>query len=264
MSFQPLVPVEGLGGWNYLKRTAPTQTELLARQPVAQREEAYFRENIGKISSAEQLVEDRRLLSFALAAFGLEGERNNRAFLRKVLEEGTLRPDALANRLADKRFRDLSAAFGFGDFSTPRNKLSDFADRLVPQNRARQFEVAVGGQSETMRLALNAQRELAALSRRNMTDDSMWFTVMGNKPVRDVIDRALGLPETFATLPIDRQLATWKSLAPRRLGVTSPRDFARADVLEATIRQFVIRAKPDEIPQTTPGFGALQVLRLRL
>jgi hypothetical protein len=264
MSFQPLVPLGGLAGWTYLKRTADVQTALLARQPGVQRDEAYFRANIGRIDTAEQLVADRRLLTTALNAFGLESEVNNRAFLRKVLEEGTLRPDALANRLADKRFRDFSAAFGFGDFGTPRNKLSDFADQLVPQGRARQFETAVGRQSDTMRLALNAQRELAILARENLSDDAMWFTIMGNKPLRDVMDRALALPASFATLPIDQQVETWKDLAKRRLNVASPRDFARRDVLEATIRQFVIRADAQTAVPTTRGFAALQLLQLRL
>lgn len=264
MSIQALVPLGGLAGWTYLKRTADTQTALLARQPVAQRDEAYFRDNIGRIDTAEQLVGDRRLLTVALGAFGLEGEVNNRAFLRKVLEEGTLRPDSLSNRLADKRFREFSAAFGFGDFATPRNKLSDFAERLIPQFRARQFESAVGRQSDTMRLALNAQRELAALSRRNLPDNAMWFTIMGNKPLRQVLDRALGLPDSFGRLPLDQQLQTWKDLAQRRLDVTSPRDFARADVLDATIRQFVIRADSQTTAPTTRGFGALQLLQLRL
>jgi hypothetical protein len=264
MSFQALVPLGGLAGWSYLKRTVDTQTALLARQPVAQRDEAYFRENIRSIDTAEELVADRRLLTVALGAFGLESEVNNRAFLRKVLEEGTLRPESLSNRLSDKRFRDFSAAFGFGDFSIPRNKLSDFADQLIPQNRARQFEASVGRQSDTMRLALNAQRELAALSRRNLSDDAMWFTIMGNKPLRDVMDKALGLPSSFATLPIDQQVQTWKDLAGRRLNVTTPRDFARPEVLEATLRQFVIRADAAITTPTTRGFGALQLLQLRL
>ncbi len=259
-----LVPLGGLAGWSYLQRTAAAQTELLARQPTVQRDEAYFRQNIGRIDTAEQLVADRRLLTVALAAFGLEGEVNNRAFLRKILEDGTLKPDALANRLSDKRFRDLSAAFGFGDFSTPRNKLSDFADRIIPQSRARQFEASVGRQSDTMRLALNAERELSRLATRNLSDDAIWFTIMGNKPLRQVIDTALGLPASFASLPVDQQLQNYKDFASRRLGLNSPRDLARPEAMERTIRQFVIRSDAQATSPATPGFAALQLLQLRL
>ena len=44
------------------------------------------------MKSAADLVADRRLLKVALGAFGLEGEIDKKAFIRKVLEEGTDRP----------------------------------------------------------------------------------------------------------------------------------------------------------------------------
>lgn len=264
MTFQALVPLPGLAGWSYLKRTAPAQTELLARQPVNQRDEAYFRDNIGKINTAEELVKDRRLLTVALGAFGLQGEVDNRAFIRKVLEEGTFNPASLSNRLADKQFRNFSAAFGFGDVSPPRNKISGFADKLIAQNQQRRFETAVGQQSDTMRLALNARRELPALAGRQLSDDTMWFTILGTKPLRQVMDKALGLPTNFASVPLDQQLATYKDLASRRLNIRSPRDLAKPEVLERAISQFVVRADAQATSTTVPGYGALQLLQLRL
>ena len=85
----------------------------------------------------------------ALTAYGLEGDINNKAFIRKVLEDGTLKEGALANRLADKQYQKLSAAFGFGDFPVPRSKLSDFADKTLALYRTRQFETAVGNRTTT-------------------------------------------------------------------------------------------------------------------
>jgi hypothetical protein len=94
-----VVPASGLVGWTFLQRTASRQIETLAAQPVAQRNEAWFRERIGQIGTAADLVADRRLLEVALTAFGLESDIDNRFFIRKVLEDGTLRNDALSNRL---------------------------------------------------------------------------------------------------------------------------------------------------------------------
>ena len=131
MSFQPVLPLSGAGGWAFLRRTEAAQSAVFSRQPVIQRDEAYFRERIGKIQTAEALVNDRRLLRITLEAFGLEQDLNAKAFIRKVLEDGTLKTTALANRLTDKRYLELSAEFGFGDFTTPRTVLSDFADRLM-------------------------------------------------------------------------------------------------------------------------------------
>lgn len=113
MSFQPVLPLTGTAGWAFLKRTEAAQEAAFGKRPEVQRDEAYFREKIGSIRSAEALVSDRRLLRISLEAFGLEGDLNARAFIRKVLEEGTLKRDSLANKLADPRYSQLSRAFGF-------------------------------------------------------------------------------------------------------------------------------------------------------
>ena len=129
MTFQPVIPFGGFAGWAFLKRTMATQQAALQASSTNQRDEAYFREKIGKIETAEDLVSDRRLLRVALTAYGLEGDINNKAFIRKVLEDGTLKEGALSGRLANKQYEKFSAAFGFGDFSVPRSQLSDFADK---------------------------------------------------------------------------------------------------------------------------------------
>ena len=53
---------------------------------------------------------DVRVAADALGAFGLDGDINNRFFIRKVLEGGTLTAGALATKLTDKRYAQMSAA----------------------------------------------------------------------------------------------------------------------------------------------------------
>ena len=101
--FQPLVPTGGLAGWRFLQRTYDTQFEAFNQSVSLQRDTDYFRENIGQVTTAEALVSDRRLLSVALGAFGLQDDVDNRYFIRKVLEEGSVNEDALAVRFADRR-----------------------------------------------------------------------------------------------------------------------------------------------------------------
>ena len=117
--FTPAVPLGGIGGWTLLKRTLEQQQAQFARSPSVQRDIDHFRENIGKVQSAEQLVSDRRLLTVALGAFGLQDDVNNRAFIRKVLESPEDDPRALANRLGDRRYTELARAFGFGEPGGP-------------------------------------------------------------------------------------------------------------------------------------------------
>lgn len=260
MSFVPALPLTGYAGWAFLKRTAATQQATLNAQPEIKRDEAYFRENIGKIDTAEQLVADRRLLKVALGAFGLEGDINGKAFIRKVLEGGTLKEGALANRLADKQYLKLSAAFGFGDFATPRNKISGFADKILVSYKARQFEAAVGTQNADLRLGLNAEREIAALAAKTTTsNDARWYSVLGNAPLRKVFESALGLPSGFATLDIDKQLEVIKQKSQSQLGTDKIADFGDSAQMEKLLRRFLVKS---EAAAYSSQFGSSAALSL--
>lgn len=260
MNFTPILPQSGFAGWAFLKRTMAAQKATFAATAPLKRDEDYFRAKIGAVNSAEELVKDKRLLRVALTAYGLEGDVNNTYFIKKVLADGTLTTGALANKLADKQYLKFSAAFGFGDFATPRNKLSDFADKMLTLYQTRQFEAAVGTQSADMRLALNIERELPALAGKALGEDSMWFTVMGNTAMRKVFEQALSLPASFGAIDLDRQLSTLKSRTEAMFGASSVKQFAEPAQLDKLVRQFLVRS--DEATSTvTRGAAALQLLQ---
>jgi hypothetical protein len=258
-----VVPFGGLAGWTFLQRTADRQIATLAKEPVARRNEAYFRDNIGRINTAEDLVADRRLLEVALTAFGLESDIENRFFIRKVLEDGTLRTDSLSNRLGNKQYRALSAAFGFGDVSPPRNKVSDFADRTIVQYRARRFETSVGQQDNGLRLALNFDREVSALAGRPISDDAKWFTILGTPPLREVFDKALALPSSFSSLDIDRQLSVYKDRMAQVFGVERPKDLSDPTIRRNITERFLLRAD-NAVDLSSRAGVALRLLQVRL
>ncbi|MFN3645580.1 MAG: DUF1217 domain-containing protein [Gemmobacter sp.] len=243
MSFVPALGAGGFTGWAMLKRTAATQKAVFDRQASIQRDEAYFRDRIGKIGSAEELVNDRRLLSVALGAFGLEADINNRFFIRKVLEDGTLKEGALALKLADKRYREFSAAFGLGDFGTGRIRISDFADRIVSAWKERGFEAAVGKVDESLRLAMNAEREIGKVASASMSEDARWFTLMGQRPVRQVLETAFGLPSSFGTLDIDKQKEMLKQKAEAAFGDGRVSQFAAPDRMQDLVKRYLLRAQ---------------------
>lgn len=261
MTFAPIIPFSGYSGWAFLKRTQVTQRAAMDVTPKAKSDEDYFRKSIGKVNSAEELVADRRLLQVALGAFGLEGDINNKYFIKKVLADGTLTDGALSSRLANKQYEKLSAAFGFGDFSTPRNKLSDFADKTLALFKERQFEAAVGDQNADYRIALNAERELAALARKSSSEDTLWYTVLGNIPLRRVFEGALGLPRSFGSIDLDQQLTTMKSRLEARTGSNSLRQFADPAKLESIIRRFLVQTDVANSSAQSSLGSALELLQ---
>ncbi len=243
MSFRPVVPFGGFAGWSFLSRTREAQQAAFEQSPSIERGLAYFKENIGKATTAEALVSDRRLLSVALGAFGLGGDLENRYFIRKVLEEGTRGDDALANRLADKRYRALSRAFGFGDSPVPNTARSGFADKIGAMYQDRRFEIAVGQQAPDMRLALNLTRELKPLAADDSTEATKWFTVMGSPPLRKVFETALGLPSSFGALDIERQLGMFREKAAQVFGDDTIAQFAEPARQDELLRLFLARSQ---------------------
>lgn len=243
MSFQPVVPFSGMAGWAFLQRTQEAQQAAFEKAPELQRDLDYFTEKIGNVTTAEELVNDYRLLKVALGAYGLGDDIGNRYFVQKVLDDGSLDPDALANKLSDKRYLALTKAFGFGDFSTPNTKLSDFPAKVTEAYKARQFEIAVGEQDSDMRLAMSLERELDGVLGATNTPDGMWFSVMGNPPLREVFETALGLPASFGALDLDLQLTGFRDRARQVFGNAEVSQFSDPASREELNRLFLARSQ---------------------
>lgn len=241
MTYTPVIPFTGYAGWKLLDRTMERQQAAYVASASVQRTEDYFREKIGSIKTAEDLVGDRRLLEVALGAFGLSDDINNKFFIKKVLEEGTLSDDALANKLSDKAYLKLSKAFGFGDYSTPSTVLSDFADKILAQYETRQFEIAIGETNDSYRLALNAQRELPEITNKDSSATTKWYNILGSEPLRTVFETALGLPSSIGALDIDQQVSAFQKKAQSFFGSTDPAQFSEPDKLDKLIKQYLLR-----------------------
>jgi len=262
MTFQPLVPLTGYAGWRFLSRTMPEQTASFADSPGLARDMAYFRENIGTVTSADDLVDDFRLRRVALGAFGLQDDLPNRAFIAKVLSDGVSDDDALSNRLADKRYRAFSEAFGFGTSLSPRTQSPGFADRILARFARQEFERAVGDQSEDLRLALTAQRELPDLAGQGLRDRTAWLTVLGNPPLRKVFETAFGLPAAIGSLDLDQQLKEFQAGSDRILGHSDITRFSDPSEVESLIQAFTTRAQiAAGFAFTSPGQVALTLLQ---
>ncbi len=262
MNFQPVLPFSGLSGWSFLERTRESQQEAFNSSSAIHRDTDYFRENIADVKTAKDLVADRRLLSVALGAFGLGDDIGNKFFIQKILEDGTLETSALANRLSDKRYLELSKAFGFGDFGIANTQLSDFPEKIITSFRDREFEVAVGDQDENMRLALGVERGVENILNKGTTDDGYWFNVMGNPPLRRVFETALGLPASIASVDLDQQLKAFRVGAERVFGGSEVSQFSDIETQEKLVRLFLIRSDSSlNASLTSPGAVALSLLQ---
>ncbi len=260
MSFQPAIPIGGIAGWKFIQRARPKLQQTYDKSSDIQRSVRYFRENIGKIDTASELVSDRRLLSVALGAFGLEKDINNRFFLRKILESNTLKPDSLANKLSDKRYLAFAKAFGFGDFSVPNTKLSDFPDKIVRAFQQRGLEAAVGRENADLRLAMGVERDLDGILSRKTTDNGYWYAIMGTPPLRRVFETALGMPSSLGRVDLDHQLKAFTSKARAVFGSSDVKQFSDPAKRERLINLFLARSSAATSGPTTSSLSAASAI----
>ena len=245
----------GIAGWNILKRTAAAQMKMVQQDPVVARTTAYVRDKIADAGTPDALVSDYRLLSAALGAFGLEGDIANKAFIRKILESDLSDDKSLVNRLSDKRYLRLAQAFRY-DRGDATVRSAGFGDKLSTQYVEREFERRVGDGDQDLRIALNARRELANLANRTSTNDTLWFEVLGNPPLRRMFEVGLGFdPKSFGQLPVDRQHAELKGKADKMFGSDSFAVFRDEASVEKLIKTFLVRAQMTQTSAAATGYS---------
>ena len=261
--FQPIIGTGGYLGWRVLENSEARQREQFEQSPLLEREIDYFRENIANATSAEALVEDRRLLSVALRAFGLGDEINKGAFIRKILEEGTLVTTSFANRLNDTRFQEMAEVFSYGNLTDPDVSSEAFREDIIARYKTLEFERAVGDVDSDMRVAMNFRREIgdiAALAQQS--ERAAWFRIMGSPPLRELAATALNVPSEASQIDIDQQQEFFADRMQSVFGSSSPAILNDPETVDQMIRRFFLNRQIQDGPGVlTPGFGALTLLQ---
>ncbi|NNU17409.1 DUF1217 domain-containing protein [Parvularcula sp. ZS-1/3] len=156
-------------------------------QRFNEREIQYFRENISKVATAEDLLADERLYRFALTAFDLESQVDSRALVKKVLDEGVDDENGLANKLVDKKFRDFAAAFRLAEDGDLKTRNPNFVDDVIEKFKRVKVEDGAGEDNIGVRLAAYFDRKANNLN--------SWFQILGDRALREVVFTALDLPD---------------------------------------------------------------------
>jgi hypothetical protein len=203
---QPIIPIGGNAGWAFLQRTMDEQKTSFLNGSAIRAEMKYFAANIGAVRTAQELVDDRRLLAVTLQAFGLQDEIDKTAFVLRVLEGGSETRSAPANRIPDARWRELAGALGFGDGKGVQTGVEGFAETILSRYGERAFEIAVGEADQSMRVALNFDRTAQELTRAGISERGVWFRLLGDPATRSFVETAFNLPREFAQIDVDQQV----------------------------------------------------------
>ena len=209
--------------YQLITRNLQRSLTAVAAEPFVSREIEYYKENIGSVKSISDFLADDRLYGTAMRAFGLDDMIYAKAFMRKVLKEGTDEPRSFANTLTDPRFKEFAATFNFKRYNEATTSFDRTQSGTVDRYIRQTLEVGAGEDNQGVRLALYFERKVGSVEKV--------LDILGDRALLQVVQTALGLPETMSTLDLDKQV----QLIERRLDIE---DFSDPEKLNSFIERF--------------------------
>lgn len=169
---------------------------IQSRADVA-RDVEYYKENITSVKSPEDLINDHRLYTFVMRAYGLEDLSYAKALMRKVLEEGIDDSDALANKLTDPRYTELATDFNFARFGETTTIFEKVKTGVVDKYYDQSLEIEAGDQNDGARLAMYFERKAESLESP--------YDILADPALLKFVQTAFALPTQMSFADIEKQ-----------------------------------------------------------
>ncbi|WP_295558349.1 DUF1217 domain-containing protein [uncultured Hyphomicrobium sp.] len=208
-----------------IARYMETVGEYDFQQEAGELEGDYFSSVVDTVETVDQLLADKRVVTFLKKAYGFQNETSPlfNQTLRRALTSDPSDPKSFVNQSENARFRELAAAFNFtSDGSVRRAELGSVQDpnTLVETQDLylrQTMEQAAGDQNEGVRLALYFQRKAP-----NLTSS---LSVLADKALMEVVMTTLGLPDSAAQADVD----VLANMISKRIDVADFKDPAKLE-----------------------------------
>lgn len=180
--------------------------QTVADEPAVQSATAYYKANIGGVTSVDDLIGNYRLLSYALSAYDLSDQIHSTALIKQVLEGGVDNSKSLANTLSDPRWKAFAAAFDFADDGAASLSTSSAVATTTTNYDEQQLENEQGAQDPGVQLALYFERVAPTVTNA--------YGILGDQNLLEVVQTIFGLPPTTNASDIDAEAASVSKLVP--------------------------------------------------
>jgi len=180
---------------------------MTAAEPAVKSATAYYQANIGGVTSIKDLIDNYRLLSYALDAYGLGDQINNTALVTQVLQGGVSNPKSLANTLSNSNWKAFATAFNFADgggssassASAVKTTTSDYLEQQLESDQGAQNGIGV-------QLALYFQRVAPAVNNE--------YGILADPNLLEVAQTIFGLSPSTSAESLATQAQTLSQLMP--------------------------------------------------
>ncbi len=236
MVYQPVIPLTGYGGWKFLESTFDKQLEGFTDSARVKNDRQYFQDKMSAPIAIEDFLSDKRLLRISLTAFDLGGEEWKVGFIRHVMEEKADPDSNFLTRLNNQAYTNFANTFAITD-----GKISLSADTIATLSddfELASFRSAVGDVDNNMKLSLNYKAKIGDLVREESSDSANLYRILGDVPVRTVLETALNLPSSWQKLDVDQQADILKERMLSVFSISKVTDLTNDDVMDKVIQRF--------------------------
>lgn len=174
------------------------QLASISARPQVQKTVAEFKKRVAEIKTAEEFVNDPKLLSFAATSFGLEGELRYQARLKQSLLSDPTDPNSVVRRLFSVNLTELARAFDFVKSGVTKVQSAAFIQELTDKFVNSQYEKELNNANPAVRNAFYFTK--------NITSVGGALDILGDSTLRTVVLEALALPQQIAAYPLERQI----------------------------------------------------------
>lgn len=186
------------------------RTEIVAKQPAVALATTYYRANISKAKTVDAFLDDYRLMSYALKAYGLGDMVQSKGLIRKLLTENPTDQKSLVNKIADPRYKAFAQAFDFVGKGAAATKAPAATTGAIDKYIQQTLEDDAGQANEGVRLALYFKRQAPTVASA--------FGILADKALLKVVRTIFDIPQQSSSQSIDSQAAMLKKFV-------DPKDF---------------------------------------
>ena len=166
----------------------------------------YYLNNIGKVTTVAQFVNNYQLFSYAMKAFGLSDMTYAKGLMTKVLNQGVTSSTALANTLSDPRYKAFATAFNFAangtatttSTATTTGTSSKYVEQTLEDNQAKTNQ----GVSNALYFS------------RHASSITSVYGLLADSTMLSVVETAYGISSTLGESDIDTQAALLTKVVP--------------------------------------------------
>jgi len=182
--------------YNAITRDYSQSLSTTAKEPTVERETQYFLANIGKVTSAAQLVNNPQLYNYVLTAFGLQDMSYAKALITKVLNGGAS-ATGFAQSLHDPRYIALVDALDFAVNGSSTTSSTTAQQTIVNAFYEQTLESNTAQENQGAQMALYFRRMAPQITSP--------YSILADQTLLQVFETTYNLPVTFSEQNIDVQ-----------------------------------------------------------